>query len=87
MKKKIFKKLMFTILSIMVLSFTLTACKPGNEQSTIQEGSVKFEVLLNDGSIFIYTIQDPQTGVWYMCTLEGITPRLNTEGSLYITED
>lgn len=78
---------MFTILSIMVLSFTLTACKPGNEQSTIQEGSVKFEVLLNDGSIFIYTIQDPQTGIWYMCTLEGITPRLNTDGSLYVTED
>lgn len=63
MKKKIFKKLMFTVLSILVLSFTLTACKSGNEQSTIEEGSVKFEILMNDGSIFIYTIQNPQTGV------------------------
>lgn len=87
MKKKIFKKLMFMILSIMVLSFTLTACKSGDEQSTIEEGSVKFEILMNDGSIFIYTIQDPQTGVWYMCTSRGVTPRLNTDGSLYITED
>ena len=61
----------------------LVGCKPGDNQHTIKDGVVKYEVILNTGSMFVYTFQDPITEVWYISTSEGITPRLNDDGSLY----
>ncbi len=69
-----------------VLTFMLTGCKGGDSQNNIPEGTVKYEIVLNSGSMFVYTFQDPITGVWYLSSSKGITPRLNVDGSLYVEE-
>lgn len=74
------------ILICLLLAFMLTGCKGGDSQSNIPAGTVKYEILLNSGSVFVYTFQDPITGVWYLSTSEGIAPRLNADGSLYVEE-
>lgn len=78
------KKAIVVLLSSILMS-SVCGCsfKDGDMQNTVQEGTVKYEVLLNSGSCFVYTFQDPETGVWYMCTSRGITVRLNEDGSLY----
>jgi len=68
---------------IFLLSLIMAGCKGGDYQNSVPEGTVKYEILLNAGSCFVYTFQDPETYIWYICTSEGITPRLNREGSFY----
>ena len=65
----------------------LTGCKSGDEQSSIPDGVVKYEILLNTGSCFVYTFQDPETDVWYISTSEGVFPRLGESGGLYNERD
>nr|DAP07843.1 MAG TPA: Prokaryotic membrane lipoprotein lipid attachment site [Caudoviricetes sp.] len=77
------KKFLICLLSV----FMLTGCGGGKEQSDIPSGTVKYEMLLNHGSKFVYTFQDPITGVWYLSTSEGITPRLNADGSFYLKSE
>lgn len=46
---------------------------------------MNYTVIINEGSAFIYTITDSETGVNYIATKYGITPRLNADGSIYLT--
>lgn len=78
------KKVLILALSCVIISM-LAGCeiKGGNMTETVPEGTVKYEVMLNTGSCFVYTFQDPATGVWYISTSKGITPRINSDGTLY----
>lgn len=69
------------ICGLLLIAIVLTGCKAGNK---VESGKTDFSVLLNDGSAFVYTVKDSETGVWYICTQHGITPRLNSDGTLYI---
>lgn len=79
MKKKI-------IVFAMALSicFGLTACVNGNRMDP--QENTKWYSMLNTGSYFVYTFQDGETGVWYISTSEGVTPRLNSDGTLYVSD-
>ena len=77
------KKIISVLLITLICTFEFTGCKSGNQQNKYPDGLVKYDFLLNTGSCFVYTFQDPETGVWYLCTTRGITPRLNEDGSLY----
>lgn len=74
--------LLITVLTIILAVFCGCAPVPGEESITVQENT-EYQVLLNSGSCFIYTFKDEATDVWYIATSEGITPRLNSDGSLY----
>mgnify|MGYP000912651224 CR=1 FL=1 len=85
MKKKILATLI--ILSCLLLSGCIDSDSPvvKDEELEVQD-ETQNQILLNSISCFVYTFQDPDTGVWYMCTSEGITPRLNPDGSLYLSK-
>lgn len=34
--------------------------------------------------VFVFTFKDPDTNVWYISAENGVTPRLNKDGSLYV---
>ena len=38
-------------------------------------------------NILSYSFRNEETGVWYIATNNGVTPRLNANGSLYVTGD
>lgn len=83
------KKVLILALSCVIMSM-LAGCSPtgrspkdGNRTETVPSGTVKYEIMLNTGSCFVYTFQDPATGVWYISTSEGITTRVNSNGTLY----
>lgn len=65
----------------MLICFTLTGCKRGNK---VQTEKTDYSVILNDGSAFVYSFKDPLTNVWYISSGDGITPRLNQDGTLYV---
>lgn len=69
---------------LLVAMLVMTACVKGEKQEDVT--TTKNQILLNSGSCFVYTFQDQETGVWYMSTAEGLTPRLNADGSLYVTK-
>ena len=79
-------KILLFVLILVVSAFVLTGCKEGDEQNKYPDGLIKYDMLLNSGSCFVYTFQDPETKVWYISTSEGVTPRLNEDGSLYVEE-
>lgn len=85
MKKK--NVLLIAIIAIMMMflcgcgDFTISGETNNNEKDEIT-----YEILLNSGSCFVYTFKDTETGVWYISTSEGVTPRLNPDGSLYYKE-
>lgn len=68
---------------ILLLSLSLTGCVKGNE---IKTEKTDYSIIMNDGSVFVFTFKDPVTNVWYMATNRGITPRLNSNGTLYVKE-
>lgn len=74
------------VIVIVLATVLMTGCKDGDRQDTIQEGTVKYELILNNGSCFVYIFEDPETGVWYISTGEGITPRLDKNGEPYRPE-
>lgn len=76
-------KLPLIIVGTIILTFGLTGCKGGNYQES--EQAIDYSILLNSGSCFVYTFRDEETGVWYISTSEGITPRLNEDGTLYVS--
>ena len=85
------KRLKYTVILIcgmigMIMGM-ITGCKGGDQQNSIPDGVVKYEILLNTGSCFVYTFQDPETDVWYISTSEGIIPRLEADGGLYNERD
>lgn len=81
------KRLKYIVVLIIAAIGLITGCKSGDEQSSIPDGVVKYEILLNTGSCFVYTFQDPETDVWYISTSEGVFPRLGEDGGLYNERD
>lgn len=78
------KKRVIGIICSIALTACMTGCVEGDAQNEIKSGTVKYDVFLNSGSCFVYTFQDPVTGVWYISTAEGVTERFNPDGSLYV---
>lgn len=71
------------IVSILIVIMTmLCGCVEGDMKEP--KNNTEYQVWLNSGSCFVYTFKDEETGVWYISTNEGITPRLNDDGSLYV---
>ena len=73
-----FKKLLMCL--IIIVSVSLVGCKAGTE---VKVNSTEYSIILNSGSTFVYTFKDPNTGVWYISTSNGVTPRLKADGTLY----
>lgn len=74
------KKLIVIALS----ALTLTACASGTKKEI--DVDCEYSELFYTFSNRMYAFKDPETGVWYIMTTKGgITPRLNSDGSLYIT--
>lgn len=78
------KKKVIGLILILVICFGLTGCIEGNRLENQENTS--WCGMLNDGSCFVYTFKDEETGVWYISTSEGVTPRLNADGTLYVSE-
>lgn len=75
------KKLLIIALS----ALTLTACVSGSKREIETEG--EYSEMFYTFSNIVYTFQDPETGVWYIMTNRGgIMPRLNSDGTIYITD-
>ena len=73
------KNKILLIIGLIILT-TLTGCK-GKEIKSEDEWD--YTVKINVGSSFVYTMVDSETGVNYIATKYGITPRLNADGSIY----
>lgn len=57
------------------------------EKKVTEELEMKTQKLAKIGSNYTYTFYDVETGVWYIATNNGgITPRLNVDGTLYVSE-
>lgn len=69
------------IICLLLFCFTLTGCTPGDKVPTEK---TEYSIVLNSGSSFVFTFKDPDTNVWYIASGEGLTPRLNQDGSLYV---
>lgn len=63
------------IIWLLLICFTLTGCA---------EKKTDYSIILNRGSMFVYTFKDPVTNVWYISGKYGLSPRLNQDGSLYV---
>ena len=72
------------VILLFLLCFLLSSCVSGEKIQT--EIGVKYQMWISNGTIFVFTFQDPGTGVWYVSSSEGITPRLNADGSIYKTD-
>ena len=77
---------MILFLLFLSLTFGLCSCSlvPGDMQNPSE--NTKYQMLLNSGSCFVFIFQDKETGVWYISTPGGVTPRLNADGTLYVSE-
>lgn len=75
-----FKKLLPMCL-IIVVSISLIGCKAVKK---VEINKTEYSIILNSGSAFVYTFKDYNTGVWYISTSAGVTPRLNADGTLYV---
>lgn len=69
------------IIWLLLICFTLTGCAPDNSVPAEKTG---YSIILNRGSMFVYTFKDPVTNVWYISGRYGVSPRLNQDGSLYV---
>ena len=74
-------KKIIAILISMSMCVVLCSCTGG--ESLKPKNNTDHRILVNWGSCFVYEIKDADTGVWYICSGEGITPKLNADGSLY----
>lgn len=69
------------IICLLLFCLALTGCVSGNKVPT---DKTEYSLILNDGSAFVFSFKDPDTNVWYIATKNGVTPRLNQDGSLYV---
>lgn len=74
-------KKIISLFTITAICFALCSCTKG--QQLEPRHNTDYRVLINSGSLFVYEIKDADTGVWYICSGGGITPKLNADGSLY----
>lgn len=78
------KKKVIGFILILAICFGLTGCVEGERIENSDK--IEYSILLNEGSCFVYTFKDEETGVWYIATSKGVTPRLNADGTLYVSE-
>lgn len=74
------------VVALICFTSVLYGCVSGNRQNTIKDGETKYDILLNSGSVFVYTFQDPKTRVWYICNKGDIEVRINNDGTRYTGE-
>ena len=77
------KKIVCVVLVLIMSAVMFCGCVEGEQYESAEH--TKHQMLLNTGSCFVYVFEDSETGVWYISTSEGVTPRLNADGSLYTT--
>lgn len=78
------KKKAIGLILVLAICFGLTGCVEGERIENSEK--IEYSILLNEGSCFVYTFKDEETGVWYIATSKGVTPRLNADGTLYVGE-
>lgn len=78
------KKKVIGFILALAMCFGLTGCVEGERIENSDK--IEYSILLNEGSCFVYTFKDEETGVWYIATSRGVTPRLNADGTLYVSE-
>ena len=78
------KKKVIGLILVLAICFGLTGCVEGERIENSDK--IEYSILLNEGSCFVYTFKDEETGVWYIATSKGVTPRLNADGTLYASE-
>ena len=78
------KKKVIGFILVLAICFGLTGCVEGEQIENTDK--IEYSILLNEGSCFVYTFKDEKTGVWYISTSRGVTPRLNADGTLYVSE-
>lgn len=70
------------VLVIIIACLMMVGCDDIGAQQE-PETDTKYKVMLNSGSCFVYTFCDEETGVWYISSSKGVTPRLNNDGTLF----
>ena len=78
------KKKVIGLILVLAICFGLTGCVEGERIENSDK--IEYSILLNEGSCFVYTFKDEETGVWYIATSKGVTPRINADGTLYVSE-
>lgn len=79
------KKKVIGFILVLAICFGLTGCVEGEQIENTDK--IEYSILLNEGSCFVYTFKDEETGVWYISTYKGgLAPRLNADGTLYVSE-
>ena len=73
-------------IALVVLICTMFSLLSGCTGKSMEHGNAQFQIIANSGSIFVYTIQDEETGVWYICNTGGVSPRYNPDGTLYVSD-
>lgn len=76
------KKILSILIVAIIMVTMLCGCVEGEQEEA--RNNTEFQMWLNYGSCFVYSFKDEETGVWYVSTGEGVTPRLNADGSLYV---
>ena len=75
------KKMFLILIVVFIMTTVLCGCVEGELEEA--RNNTEFQMWLNYGRCFAYSFKDEETGVWYVSTGEGVTPRLNADGSLY----
>lgn len=76
------KKILSILIVLVIMATMLCGCVEGEMAES--RDNTEYQVWLNSGSCFVYSFKDEETGVWYVSTGEGVTLRLNADGSLYV---
>lgn len=78
------KRKVFILLLCLILSFACVGCSGKKIENNNPDGTV-YKVLMAN-TRYVFTFRDPDTGVWYICSGDSITPRLNSDGSYFTSE-
>ena len=78
------KKKVIGLILILAICFGLTGCVEGERIENSDK--IEYSILLHERSCFVYTFKDEETGVWNISTSKGVIPRLNADGTLYVSE-
>lgn len=76
-------KKLIAVLILMLICAAFCSCTLAGGKQIETENNTDYKILVNSGSVFVYEIKDADTGVWYICTKAGITPKLNADGTLF----
>lgn len=80
------KKACLTILIILFVSLCCSGCSL-IEVANAGENNEEFTKIFYNGNTGFGVWQDNETGIQYLFTYEGyITPRLNSDGSIYVAK-